>query len=639
MARLEYYYDNRLIHTFPLVNTVTQWNIGTNPQKNNIILTKCPGVMACHCSIRRNQDKFQIYVAPKATVLQGNERFPDSVWLNININRKLYLTPAMNVFLQIVMEKQIRQDNTFSEEILEEEDPLSKIELNMIGESYSTTFSDHMADFIMSSESNTFTSLTQTSEPTQMEEIPSNVPAPPTNNNSQTNQDLKIGNIILNRYEIVEVLGKGGMGIVYKVNDMALKRHVALKMLLAQQAQSTEASERFFHEARSMAKLHHKNIVRIQDIGEYKGMPYFTMDLVEGQELTEYAGKAKPREVMDWAYKLCQAIQYIHDKGIIHRDLKPSNIIISNNEPVLMDFGIARDESVKSNLTADGQSIGTPVYMSPEQALGRVKEINAKTDIYGIGAILYEILTGQPPFSGNPMQVMYKVCSTNPVPMVEYVPTMPKDISMIVEKAMSKAQSSRYQNASEMAQDIKRYLDGFRVHAKAPSVLAKFNWYLRRRARATFALIGFLIVVFGMVGLHIWRIEQEKQDKQRKIADIYKDIEKTNDDLKESPSIESYFKLLKQYTSILEVDPKRSTEKKAKFDIFIEIAEYAVSIRNYQFASMMYNAAKDYAFANHIDIPKDIRAKIENECNTLEERDKMDIDNMLNDIFSKLSKN
>jgi tRNA A-37 threonylcarbamoyl transferase component Bud32 len=595
--------------------------------------------MACHCSIRRNQDKFQIYVAPKATVLQGNERFPDSVWLNININRKLYLTPAMNVFLQIVMEKQIRQDNTFSEEILEEEDPLSKIELNMIGESYSTTFSDHMADFIMSSESNTFTSLTQTSEPTQMEEIPSNVPAPPTNNNSQTNQDLKIGNIILNRYEIVEILGKGGMGIVYKVNDMALKRHVALKMLLAQQAQSTEASERFFHEARSMAKLHHKNIVRIQDIGEYKGMPYFTMDLVEGQELTEYAGKAKPREVMDWAYKLCQAIQYIHDKGIIHRDLKPSNIIISNNEPVLMDFGIARDESVKSNLTADGQSIGTPVYMSPEQALGRVKEINAKTDIYGIGAILYEILTGQPPFSGNPMQVMYKVCSTNPVPMVEYVPTMPKDISMIVEKAMSKAQSSRYQNASEMAQDIKRYLDGFRVHAKAPSVLAKFNWYLRRRARATFALIGFLIVVFGMVGLHIWRIEQEKQDKQRKIADIYKDIEKTNDDLKESPSIESYFKLLKQYTSILEVDPKRSTEKKAKFDIFIEIAEYAVSIRNYQFASMMYNAAKDYAFANHIDIPKDIRAKIENECNTLEERDKMDIDNMLNDIFSKLSKN
>ena len=636
MARLEYYYDNRLIHTFPLVNTVTQWNIGTNPTKNNIILTKCPGVMACHCSIRRNQDKFQINVVPKATVLQGNERFPEGVWLNININRKLYLTPAMNVYLVISMEKQIQQDSTFIDATLDPEDPISKIESNMIGESYSTTFSDHMADFIMSSESTTFTSLTQTKVPTPMEEVSSNVP---TQNTTQASEDLKIGNIILNRYEIVEVLGKGGMGIVYKVNDLALKRHVALKMLLAQQAQSSEASERFFHEARSMAKLHHKNIVRIQDIDTYKGIPYFTMDLVEGKELTEYAGKAKPREIMDWAYKLCQAIQYIHDKGIIHRDLKPSNIIISNNEPILMDFGIARDESSKSNLTADGQSIGTPVYMSPEQALGRVKEINTKTDIYGIGAILYEVLTGQPPFSGNPMQVMYKVCSTNPVPMTEYVPTMPKDISIIVEKAMSKAQSSRYQNASEMAQDIKRYLDGFRVHAKAPSVFAKVHWYLRRRARATFALICFLVLVFGTIGLNIWFIEQEKSAKQEKIKNIYNDINKTRTNIKESPNVRSFFDLLKYYTSILELNPKLYEAKKAKFDVFIEVAEYAVSIRNYQFASIMYNAARDYAKTNYIIIPKEIETKIENECKTLEQREQTDIDNILNDIFSKLSKN
>jgi len=265
--------------------------------------------------------------------------------------------------------------------------------------------------------------------------------------------------LIDGRYRILNVLGKGGMGVVYKVMDEKLKRVVALKLLIAQDKRSEEASHRFLTEARAMARLRHKNIVRVYDNGFYKGSPYFTMELISGKELVKYIPTLRPREAMRWMLSICEAVHYFHQSGIIHRDLKPSNIMISKDgEPILMDFGIARDEASRSSLTASGQSIGTPAYMAPEQAKGLIDQIDEKTDIYGMGAVLYEMLTKRSPFTGSPMQILYKVCNVEPISVREINPQIPHDVATIVEKAMSKEKMFRYNSAQEMAEDIRRYL-------------------------------------------------------------------------------------------------------------------------------------------------------------------------------------
>ena len=395
---------------------------------------------------------------------------------------------------------------------------------------------------------------------------------------------------IADRYQVMGVLGKGGMGVVYKAIDQKLNREVALKLLLVQGCKSLVSTQRFLQEARAMGKLHHENIVAVHDIGEHKGNPYFTMDLVVGQELQKI-GKIKPRQAMQWMLKICQALQYVHENGVLHRDLKPSNIIVSTHGPVLMDFGIAKDEASQAQLTADGQSLGTPSYMSPEQAQGLGAEIDERTDVYGLGAILYELLTGQPPFSGPPMQVLYKVCAINPPEVQLLNPAVPKDLAVIAEKAMAKDKNFRYASAEEMGGDIRRYLDGLRIHAQPMPWHIKLLQYIKRNRRLNHAIYagGLLLAIIIFLGFFL--SYRASASKRGRVEMLLKQAGEKRNQLNEHSAINSYLEILELYTQILVIDNDNSSAEKGKFAMALQIGGRALAMRDYSFARAMYNGA------------------------------------------------
>ncbi|HNZ67147.1 MAG TPA: protein kinase, partial [Planctomycetota bacterium] len=475
---------------------------------------------------------------------------------------------------------------------------------------------------------------------------------------------LKEGDMILERYRVQKLLGKGGMGIVYQVFDCSLNYSVAFKMLFIQQDISQQelevAFQRFQLEARSMAQIKHPNVLAIHDIGEYLGMPYYTMDLINGKELSEYTGvdifereMVTIQQIMEWAYTLCTAIQYVHDQGIIHRDLKPSNVMITEDRgPILMDFGIARIENYKADLTVEGQSLGTPAYMAPEQALGRKKEINNRTDVYGIGAILYETLTGTAPYSGNPMQVMFKVISpTNfPIPIKERNEKVTSDVITIVEKAMSKEQSARYKSAGEMAEDIKRYLDGYRIYAKPPTRLEKCKYYFKHRAKSTIITASLLLIIFFVSIFLFIKQTQEEKERKEKIASLSKqateqlmvlqDLDNTQNIEARNRSSESkkylpiFFDIIRLYDEILRLNPNNLAIKQARLNIFLQLGEYTTQIKNFEVASSIYNSAIEYANQNNLRTVN--LDQLREECNSLTMRHETETNKQLGLIFQKI---
>ena len=401
---------------------------------------------------------------------------------------------------------------------------------------------------------------------------------------------------IAGRYRLLTTLGKGGMGIVYKVMDEKLKREVALKLLIPKERESLEAVQRFLTEARSMARLKHKNIVGVHDIGTHENMTYFTMDFVEGKELQECLEDTKPRQIMQWMLSVCKGIQYVHNYNIIHRDLKPSNVMISkkNNEPILMDFGIARDEASSSDLTARGQSIGTPAYMAPEQARGLIDQIDCRTDIYGLGAILYEALTKQAPFSGQPMQVIYKVCTVEPTSIKSINPTVPQDVITIVEKAMSKDKETRYQSAGEMAEDIKRYLDGLRIHAQPPTMWQKLYRRFKHDRHFVYITSACAAVLILMLGSFLYSAYSNAAEKRKKIQGLLTKAENhlRAADTDEDETIANYIQATDCYSKILNIESKHKKAFEGKSKGLIRMADYAaIVLQDYNFARMTYKRA------------------------------------------------
>ena len=435
--------------------------------------------------------------------------------------------------------------------------------------------------------------------------------------------------IIAKRYQVVDLLGKGGMGVVYKAVDQKLNREVALKLLLAQGAKSLVSTQRFLQEARAMARLHHENIVAVHDIGDHKGNPYFTMDLVAGQEL-QSINNIKPRQAMQWMLKICQALQYVHENGILHRDLKPSNIIISNQGPVLMDFGIAKDESSMSQLTADGQSLGTPSYMSPEQAQGLTNEIDERTDVYGLGAILYEMLTGQPPFFGPPMQVLYKVCATNPPEVQSVNPAVPKDVAVIVQKAMAKDKNFRYVSAQEMAGDIRRYLDGLRIHAQLMPWHIKMLQYLKRNRRLNYTICAGGVLLLILICLGFFINYRAGASKRERVDMLLKQATQKRSQLNQHSPINNYLEILELYTQALVIDNTNSLAQKGKFAMAIQMGDRALVMRDYPFAKAMYNSALQMGI--NLDLAERRLADVK----TTQEREKKELVQKVEMTFRKL---
>ena len=261
------------------------------------------------------------------------------------------------------------------------------------------------------------------------------------------------------RYEVLEELSRGGMGIVYRAWDPQLGRNVALKVLRAEDGGAAEAHERFQREARLAASLHHPNIVPIYDTGTWNGQDYIAMQLLDGQTLAHV--KLDRRTALACVRDAARALQFAHDQGIVHRDIKPSNLMRDASGRVYVaDFGVARQSVATASMTTPGTVVGTPAYMSPEQAMGLPAD--ARSDVYSLGATLYELLTGKPPFDGEPLAVIEAVRTREPETARRMVPNLSKNVDAILTGAMERRPEDRYPSAAALADDIDGYLAGER---------------------------------------------------------------------------------------------------------------------------------------------------------------------------------
>jgi predicted Ser/Thr protein kinase len=266
------------------------------------------------------------------------------------------------------------------------------------------------------------------------------------------------------RYQISRLLGEGAMGSVYLARDSQLNREVALKVPKSSAMFASTSVERFYREARAAAILNHPGICPVYDVGEINGRHYLTMGFIEGRPLDLYVEKNKnqpERRVVGVVRKLALALQEAHDKGIIHRDLKPANIMIDHrNDPVVMDFGLARQtDEQEARLTREGAVMGSPAYMSPEQVKG-LPDIGPSTDIYSLGIVLYELLTGSTPFQGTIATVIGKILHTEATAVTERRPDISPELAAICHKAMAKSVDDRYASMKEFSEDLARFLSG-----------------------------------------------------------------------------------------------------------------------------------------------------------------------------------
>ncbi|HET6326718.1 MAG TPA: protein kinase [Planctomycetaceae bacterium] len=313
-------------------------------------------------------------------------------------------------------------------------------------------------------------------------------------------------------YEVRAILGYGGVGMVYKARHLKLKRDIALKMLLLGAYARPHERERFVREAEAVAGLQHPNIVQVYDVGEFEGRPYFTMELMNGGSFSQQLAGApqSPRHSAQLLATLATAVAYAHEQGIVHRDLKPANILLtSDGLPKIADFGLARRLDSGRDLTLTGAMLGTPSYMAPEQASGKASEVGPAADVYGLGAILYEMLAGRPPFRGDtPAETQRQVLVDEPSPPSKWNAKIPRDLETVCLKCLQKLPQHRYSTALEFAEDLGRFQRGEPIAARPVSRPERVVRWARRKptaaALAVAALALFCVAV--TYGANEWRL-------------------------------------------------------------------------------------------------------------------------------------
>ena len=279
----------------------------------------------------------------------------------------------------------------------------------------------------------------------------------------------------LGKYVLEEEIGRGGMGIVYRATRKSDEKQIAIKMILKGDFASAVERERFQAEAEAAARLAHKNIAPIYEIGEHEGLAFFCMKLIDGGTLTEKlaSGPLHARTAGTIMADLSDAVSYAHSQGVLHRDLKPSNILLdSDGHAYVVDFGLAKQTTSRASLTRSGAIIGTPAYMSPEQAAGAKGEIGDVSDVYSLGAILYHMLTGRPPFLGaSPVDTLLMVMEQDPIMPRVLNRRVDRRLEMIALRCLQKPQDLRYSTAADLKQDLKAYLNGESISAREGRLL------------------------------------------------------------------------------------------------------------------------------------------------------------------------
>lgn len=342
------------------------------------------------------------------------------------------------------------------------------------------------------------------------------------------NRDLDSTETIryIGEYEVLEEIARGGMGVVFKARQQTLRRTVALKMILSGRLADTVEINRFRREAQAASRLQHPNIVSVHEIGEHDGRQYFTMDYVEGHSLADEIREESmaPQRAASLVQIVAEAVQFAHEKGTLHRDLKPANILLTTDDsPHVTDFGLAKildevDEESRAELTASGQILGTPSYMSPEQAAGKQNLVGPASDIYSLGAILYACLTGRAPFvADSPVDTLMQVIHQEPVSPRQLNPAVPVDLETICLKCLNKEPGKRYESPQELADDLERFLEGRPVLARpVGSIERGWRWTKRNPVVATLLLlVGFLLVA----GTTVSSILAVSEHSQRLIAE------------------------------------------------------------------------------------------------------------------------
>jgi serine/threonine protein kinase/photosystem II stability/assembly factor-like uncharacterized protein len=315
----------------------------------------------------------------------------------------------------------------------------------------------------------------------------------------------------LGPYELLGEIGRGAMGVVYKARQRSLNRLVALKMLSAEPRPSAEDLARFRTEAEAVARLQHPHIVQIHDIGEQDGRPYLCLELVDGGSLARrLAGSPlAPHQAAELVETLARAMHRAHQAGIVHRDLKPANVLLTaDGTPKITDFGLAKrldQEPGATQATQSGQILGTPCYMAPEQALGQRKEIGPATDVYGLGAILYELLAGRPPFRGATLwQTLGQVVSEPPVPPSRLRPDVPPELERVCLTCLQKEPARRHASAEALADDLRRFRAGPPVPAETPGPERPEVRAALRRPAVRRGLLSFSAAFGLLLGVVVW---------------------------------------------------------------------------------------------------------------------------------------
>ncbi len=340
-------------------------------------------------------------------------------------------------------------------------------------------------------------------------------------------------------YELLAEIGRGGMGAVYKALQRSTKRVVALKVMLAGPFASPSARRRFDREVELAARFQHAHIVRILESGEAAGLRYYAMDYVAGTRLDRYVAAAQPdvRTTLKLFVQICEAVEYAHGHGVIHRDLKPGNVLIDDEgQPHILDFGLAKatdqadaEETLTTWVSLPGQVVGTLYYLSPEQAAARPEEIDARTDVYALGLMLFETLTDALPFdtSGRPSDVIRRILDSTPTRPRALSERIDSDLETIILKALEKEKARRYQSARGLAEDLQRYLAGEPILARRPSTLYVLRKKLRKHRWPVAATVALVVLAAGLLVVNAWWRRRELLQARLDAVEVLRHMEET----------------------------------------------------------------------------------------------------------------
>ncbi|MFP4028055.1 MAG: protein kinase domain-containing protein [Candidatus Brocadiia bacterium] len=358
------------------------------------------------------------------------------------------------------------------------------------------------------------------------------------------------------RYEILQFVGRGGMGAVFKVKQKEPSRIVALKVMRSAALSSEKARKRFEREAAAAARLQHPAIVPVYEVGEVRGQPYYTMAFVDGKDLREHVfdNECDKKEIAHLIKEVCDAVDYAHRHGVIHRDLKPGNIMIDVHGQIqILDFGLARvareeGEAEKSLLTMSGDVIGTPRYMSPEQAMGKPDEIDGRTDVYTLGVILYELTVGMPPYNIGGLhgyRALNVIQESEPIIPSRVHPVFPIDLEAVILKALAKNKEERYRKPIDLGADLERFIADRPVSAQAATLWYRFQKFLWRNRRSALwvLLVTFLFgLTGGILGGLYFSTMQKKEDLASRMREMYGSVGKMIQDVRKQVEEEDWGK-------------------------------------------------------------------------------------------------